>query len=90
MDSLKRDRQLVIDFFCAALGGPLAYRGRDMKTSHEGLAISERDWDIFVQHTVATLENLAIAEREVNDFLAAAAGLKGDVVERPRLAGARA
>src|SRR2546426_8642600 len=43
-DSLRTERQLVVDFLAAAFGGPVLYRGRDMKTSHEGLGISERDW----------------------------------------------
>ena len=88
-DSLVRDRQLVIDFLCAAFGGPLAYRGRDMKISHEGLAISESDWNLFVEHTRATLDKLAIPEQEQEEFLAAAGSLKGEVVEVASSQGAR-
>ena len=82
-DSMKRDRQLVVDFLCAALGGPVIYRGRDMKTSHEGLGISESDWQVFVQHTVATLDKFGVQGKEREEFLAAAASLKGEIVERP-------
>ena len=81
-DSKKRERQITVDFFCEALGGPVNYTGRDMKTSHEGIGISESDWEVFVKHTVATLEHLEVPEREKNEFLAAAASLKGDIVER--------
>lgn len=56
-DSMKRDRQLIVDFLCEAIGGPIIYRGRDMKTSHEGLRITQRDWDIFMTHTAATLDH---------------------------------
>jgi hemoglobin len=87
---MKKDRQLVVDFLCAATGGPVAYLGRDMKTSHEGLGISESDWDIFVQHSVASLGDLGVAEKEKNEFLTAAAALKGDIVEARHLAGVRA
>ena len=80
-DSMKRDRQLIVDFLCAALGGPTIYRGRDMKTSHEGLGISEGDWAVFVNHTVATLDKFKVHGKEREDFLAAAASLKGDIVE---------
>ena len=59
-DSMQRDRQLVVDFLCAAFGGPTIYRGRDMKTSHEGLGISESDWQVFVKHTVATLDAFGV------------------------------
>jgi hemoglobin len=81
-DSMKRDRQLLVDFLCAAAGGPVVYRGRDMKTSHEGLQISESDWRIFVEHTTATLDKFRVPAREKAEFLEAAASLKGDIVER--------
>ena len=78
---MKRDRQLIVDFLCEATGGPVIYRGRDMKTSHQGLRITERDWEIFVGHTVATLEHLKVPEQEKQEFLDCAASLKGDIVE---------
>lgn len=89
-DSMKKDRQLVVDFLCAATGGPVTYLGRDMKTSHEGLGISGSDWDIFVQHSVASLGDLGVAEKEKAEFLSAAAALKGDIVEARPFAGVRA
>ena len=89
-DSMKKDRQLVVDFLCAATGGPVQYVGRDMKTSHEGLGISESDWNVFVQHAVASLDDLGVAEGERNEVLAAAASLHSDIVEAPHASGARA
>lgn len=82
-DSMRRDRQLVVDFLCEAFGGPAIYRGRDMKTSHEGLGISESDWQVFVKHTLATLDAFGVQGQEREEFLAAAASLHGDIVERP-------
>lgn len=82
-DSMKRERQLILDFLCEAFGGPVIYRGRDMKTSHEGLNISESDWQVFVKHTLATLDAFGIQGTERADFLAAASSLKGDIVELP-------
>ena len=83
-DSLKRARQLVVDFLCAATGGPVIYTGRDMKTSHDGLGITESDWNVFVSHVVATLESHQTPSREREEFLAAAASLKSDIVGAPR------
>ena len=82
-DSMRRERQMAVDFLCAALGGPVLYRGRDMKTAHAGLRISESDWQVFVKHTVATLDTLGVHGKEREDFLAAAASLKGEIVEGP-------
>jgi hemoglobin len=79
-DSLRRDRQLIVDFLCSAFGGPVQYLGRDMKTSHDGLNISEREWMTFVQHVIATLKNLGVSGREYDEVMAATVSLKGDVV----------
>ncbi len=61
-DSMKRDRQLLIDFLCEAIGGPVIYRGRDMRTSHQGLHISERDWRITIDHIAGTLDYLVVTD----------------------------
>ena len=47
-DSIRRERQLLIDFLCSSAGGPLYYTGRDMPTSHKGMGITARDWDSFL------------------------------------------
>jgi len=86
-DSLRKDRQLIVDFLGSAFGGPIVYLGRDMKTSHEGLGITENEWNRFIEHVVATLKNLAIADPEATEFLAAAHSLKGDVVEATHVVG---
>jgi hemoglobin len=57
-DSHRRDRQLIVDYMVEASGGPAFYTGRDMKTSHVGLSISDSDWQVFMLHATATLENL--------------------------------
>ncbi len=80
-DSMKRDRQLLVDFLCQAIGGPVIYRGRDMKTTHAGLNISEREWDITMRHIEATLDHFEVPEQEKQEFLDCAASLKGDIVE---------
>jgi hemoglobin len=83
-DSLRKDNQLVLEFLCMALGGPSGYLGRDMKTSHEGLGITDDEWDTFARHTIASLDKLRIPEQEKAEFLTAAESLKPDIVEVPR------
>jgi hemoglobin len=81
-DSIKRIRGEVVDFLCVATGGPCTYSGRDMKTSHTGLKITEEDWDIAVKDLVATLDKFKVPAKEKNDVLSAVASLKGDIVGR--------
>jgi hemoglobin len=64
-DSMRKDNQLVLEFLCMAFGGPSAYLGRDMKTSHEGLGITDDEWDIFARHTVAALDKNSSRRRRV-------------------------
>ena len=80
-DSKQRIRQHVVDFLCVATGGPCVYKGRDMKTSHTGLGITEADWNRSVQHLVASLDKFSVPQREKEDLLAAASGLKKDIFE---------
>ena len=82
-DSMKRDRQLIVDFLCEAIGGPVIYRGRDMKTSHEGLGITESDWDAFIMHTAAMLDSFELGQKEYDDCLVAIVDLKDEMVEMP-------
>ena len=81
LESRRRGDQLLIDFLCAAFGGPVFYAGPDMKTSHQGLGITNEEWDIALGHIGATLDALGVAAREKGEVLAAAESLKGDIVE---------
>ena len=81
-DSKNRVRQHVIDFLCAATGGPCLYLGRDMKTAHTGLNITESDWNVSVKALGATLDKFKVPEKEKGEVLAAITGLKGDIVAR--------
>ncbi len=75
-------RQLVLDQLCAATGGPCVYIGRDMKTTHKGLGITEEDWTISIKILTATLNKFKVKEREQKDLAAALSGLKADIVEK--------
>ena len=82
-NSKMRIRQLVVDQLCAATGGPCVYIGRDMKSSHKGLGITEEDWNIAVNHLVKTLTNFKVPEKEQKELAGALMKLKADIVEKP-------
>jgi hemoglobin len=80
-DSLRRDRQLIVDYLVQASGGPGFYFGRDMKTSHTRLGITEREWQVFMRHTRAMLAHLSVPERESQEVLGFFDSLKAEIVE---------
>jgi len=82
-DTRVRIRQLAVDMVCMATGGPCLYIGRDMKTAHKGLGITEADWTTMTNHFVASLDKFKVGQKEKDDLLAIVTGLKKDIVEVP-------
>ena len=80
-DGVAREKQLLIDFLCASAGGPLLYVGRDMKTSHKGMGISDGDWRAFTGHLEATLDSFKVPASERAAVLAFVDSTKRDIVE---------
>jgi len=82
LESRKRNRQLTIDYLSAKSGGPTLYLGRDMKTAHEGLGISESEWKVAMDHVQRALVKLKTPERESKELLTLFSVLKDQIVER--------
>ena len=82
VDSKKRIRQHIVDQFCAAAGGPCIYTGRDMKTVHQGIGITEADWNAAAKHLVASLDKFKVPQKEKDDLLAFVGSLKKEIVEK--------
>ena len=80
-DGIKREKQLLIDFLCSSAGGPVYYTGRDMKTSHKGMKISEADWSAFLGHLNATLDSFKVPKAERDEVVAFVQSTKRDIVE---------
>jgi hemoglobin len=80
-DGIAREKQLLIDYLCSVAGGPVYYTGRDMKSSHKGMKISESDWSIFLQHAGATMQALQVPKQECDEVVAFVLSLKADIVE---------
>jgi hemoglobin len=80
-ESMRKDRQLIVDYLAAAAGGPAFYTGRDMKRTHAGLGITEREWELFLDHSRAMMEHFSVGAREQTEVLEFLTSLKADVVQ---------
>ena len=80
-DGLARERQLLVDYLCAASGGPMYYTGRSMTLTHQGMQISELDWERFICHATATLQALHVPEAESAEVAVFVSSLKREIVE---------
>ena len=80
-DGVRREKQLLVDFLCSSAGGPLYYTGRDMKTAHVGMQISEGDWASFLGHVNATLDAFRVPKAEREQVVSFIQSTKADIVE---------
>ncbi|MDP3082394.1 MAG: group 1 truncated hemoglobin [Rubrivivax sp.] len=77
---LARVERRAVEFFCAGSGGPEAYTGQDMVTTHKGMNISEQEFVAVVDDAMAALKTNDIDAATQNDVLAILWSLKPEVV----------
>lgn len=82
LDSMKRRRQLTVNYICQATGGPCFYTGRNMKVGHAGLGITEGEWHGAVKHLASALDKCKVSPKEKDEVLKLISGLKMDIVEK--------
>ena len=70
-------------FLTAALGGPDAYEGRDMRAAHAHLAITDADFDLFLDLLAETLTELGTASTRIEEVLEALEPLRVEIVSAP-------
>ena len=73
-------RSNLADQICDAAGGPCAYLGRDMKTTHKGMQVTDAEWNATVEALVKALDKYKVGVREQTELLNALASMKADIV----------
>src|SRR5688500_9178973 len=54
----------IADQVCEATGGPCSYLGKDMKTTHKGMRITEAEWTATVEDLVKALDKRKVSEKD--------------------------
>ncbi len=72
----------LVDQICEASGGPCKYTGRDMKTLHAGMGVSDGDFTALVEDLVATLDKFKVPEKEKTELLGVLGPMRKDIVTR--------
>jgi hemoglobin len=68
------------DQICDATGGPCSYLGRDMKTTHKGMKITDAEWNATVENLGKALDKYKVGAKEKGELVSALAPMKGDIV----------
>jgi hemoglobin len=77
---VERFKTNAADQVCEATGGPCSYLGKDMKTVHKGMNITEAEWDATIEDLVKALDKHKVGAREKNELLGALGAMKKDIV----------
>jgi hemoglobin len=68
------------DQICEASGGPCSYVGKDMKKAHEGMKITEAEWNATVDNLVKALDKHKVDAQAKQELLGAIGPMKKDIV----------
>ena len=73
-------KRLLVEFVSQATGGPAAYTGRDMASSHAGMELVDDEFTALVENLVAALDKFGVGAREKNELVGALGPLKPQIV----------
>jgi hemoglobin len=68
------------DQICDATGGPCSYVGRDMKTTHKGMKITDAEWNATVENLVKALDKHKVDPKAKSELLGLLGPMKADIV----------
>jgi hemoglobin len=70
----------LADQICDATGGPCSYLGRDMKTTHKGMKITDAEWNATVENLTKALDKNNVPAKDQSELLGLLGPMKADIV----------
>ena len=77
LDKLKH---MQIEFFSAALDGPIRYTGRLVANAHHGLGVTRQHFQFFVEHLFETLADYPLSEQDRYEIISRINTYADDVI----------
>jgi hemoglobin len=79
---MREFKQKLVDQVCQGSGGPCTYTGKDMKTAHAGMGLTNADFDALVEDLVKALDAAGVPQKEKDELLAILGPMRTDIVTR--------
>lgn len=70
----------LIDQICAASAGPCQYKGKTMIEAHQGMNITDAEFNALVGDLVSAMTSLNVSQTDQSELLGILGGLKPDIV----------
>jgi hemoglobin len=81
-DNVARLKQHFAEFLTVATGGPAQYTGRDVRETHEGMRITNTEFDAMIGDIKTSMDRLGLGAREKRDLLAVFETTRKEIVEK--------
>jgi hemoglobin len=72
---------VLVQQLCAATGGPCKYTGRNMKDAHEGMAVTDGEFDAMLEDFGASMDRFEVGPAERQEMMQLLGAMRLDVVE---------
>lgn len=79
MDGQRAKQKAFLTF---AFGGPNAYSGKDMRSAHARMKLSESDFNAVMENLGATLKELNVPDELIGEAAGIAMSVKNDVLNK--------
>lgn len=73
-------KAMLVEQVCAGTGGPCTYTGKDMKTAHAGMGITDDQFNAMGEDMIKTLDKFGVPEKEKGELMALLGSMHGDIV----------
>src|SRR5436190_247029 len=77
---IPRLKKNLVDQICQGTGGPCTYTGRDMKTAHKGMNITDAQFNALVEDLKKSLVKFKVPDKVLGDLLAVLGPMKPQIV----------
>ncbi len=75
-------RERLIEQMCAATGGGCEYTGLPMSDAHSGMAISQAEFDSFMQASVRAMTKIGVSQDHQQTLGSVLEGMRGEIVDQ--------
>jgi hemoglobin len=80
--NMTRQRRKQKDFLAAAFGGPIPWKGMDLRTAHAGLGLTDKEFNAVAENLQKTLEEMKVKPELIAEVMTIAASTHDAVLNR--------
>ena len=77
---IPRLKKNLVDQICQGTGGPCMYTGRDMRTAHKGMNITDAQFNTLDEDLVKSLDKFKVPEKEKGELLGILGPMRSQIV----------